>query len=381
MIVLESFDYYEILEIQRTNDKEIIKKAYRKMALKYHPDRNPDDKQAEEMFKRVNEAYEVLSDDSKREVYDRYGKEGLQNNGFSGFSGRDFGDIFGDLGSIFESAFGGGFGGFSSGGKRRQQAKFQEDLAIELHLSFKEAVFGCKKSIEIEYKSCCEKCGGNGAKDGKTQTCVQCQGKGQVYIQQGFMAISQTCPYCKGSGESVAEKCKSCDAKGYHLVKEKFEVDIPEGIDDENRLRVPKRGNLLKKGGSRGDLYIIMRVENDDHFIRDGDNLYVEVPVFFTSIVLGATIKVPTLRGEVDLHIPQNAKDSQQFVFKNEGVKNVRSVAKGALIAVIKIIYPNKLSEEQRELAQKLHESFGYEGEPHKSIFEELCSKVKSWFS
>ncbi|WP_104698027.1 MULTISPECIES: molecular chaperone DnaJ [unclassified Helicobacter] len=379
---MENFDYYEILEIQRTSDKEVIKKAFRKMALKYHPDRNPDDKEAEEMFKRINEAYEVLSDDAKREIYDKYGKEGLQSNGFSGFSGRDFSDIFGDLGSIFESAFG-DFGSFSSGRSRsrKRNVKFQEDFAIELHLSFKEAIFGCKKTIDLEYKTCCEKCNGSGAKDGKVQVCPHCQGRGQVFIQQGFMAIGQTCPHCKGSGESASESCKDCNAKGYHLVKESFEVTIPEGIDEGNRLRVPNRGNLTQKGGTRGDLYIVARVEDDEHFIRDGNNIFVEVPVFFTSIVLGATIKVPTLRGEVDLHIPQNTKDSEQFVFRGEGVKDVRSGAKGSFVAVVKIIYPKKLSDEQRELVQKLHESFGYEGEPHKSIFEEVCSRIKSWFS
>lgn len=374
---MESFDYYEILEVEKTSSKEVIKKAYRKMALKYHPDRNPDDKQAEEMFKRINEAYEVLSDDSKREIYDRYGKEGLQNNGFGGFSGGDFGDIFGDLGSIFESAFGGGFGFRSSG---RNRAKFREDLEVELELSFKEAVFGCKKSIDIEYKTCCEDCGGNGAKGGQMQTCAHCKGKGQVFVQQGFMAIGQTCRHCGGSGEAPSQACESCEGKGYHFVEESFEVDIPEGIDEGNRLRVSQRGNLLQKGGRRGDLYILMRVESDEHFIRDGDNIFVEVPVFFTSIVLGASIKVPTLRGEVKLDIPKNTKDSEQFVFKNEGVKNVRTGRKGALVAVVKILYPNKLNEEQKALAQKLHESFGYESEPHKSIFEEVFARIKGWF-
>ena len=208
---MDTFDYYEILEITRTSDKETIKKAYRKMALKYHPDRNPDDKTAEEQFKRINEAYEVLSDDSKRQIYDQYGKEGLQNSGFSGFSGRDFSDIFGDLGSIFESAFGANFG-FS--GKRQSGGKYNLDEIISLELSFKEAIFGCKKEIHNSFKVACKDCGGNGAKDGKVQQCKDCGGKGQVYIRQGFMTFAQTCPTCKGEGVKISEKCPKCKGKG-----------------------------------------------------------------------------------------------------------------------------------------------------------------------
>ena len=375
---MESFDYYEVLEIERTSDKETIKKAYRKMAMKYHPDRNPDDKEAEEQFKRVNEAYEVLSDDSKREIYDRYGKDGLRNGGYDGFSGADFSDIF----SVFENAFGGfGFGFGSDSRSQRKQAKFQEDLAIEVFLSFKEAVFGCKKKIEIKYKSCCEKCNGTGAKDGKIQKCKQCDGRGQVFVKQGFMAIGQTCPQCNGSGEKIEQICPQCNALGYEEVQESFEVDIPEGVDEGNRLRVGGRGNLLFKGAKRGDLYIVMRVEEDPHFIRDGDNVLVEVPVFFTSIILGETISLPTLRGEKQLHIPQGTKDGQQFVFRNEGIKNIRSGRLGSFVAIVKITYPKKLNAEQQELAQKLHESFGKESVPYKNIFEEVLSRIKNWFS
>lgn len=371
-------EYYEILEIGVTDDKDVIKKAYRKMALKYHPDRNPNDKEAEEMFKKVNEAYEVLSDDNKREIYKRYGKEGLKNGG--GFGGADFGDIFGDLGSIFESAFG-GFGGGFGGSSRRRQAKFSADLEIHLDLTFKEAVFGCKKKIDLEYKSYCKDCNATGAKDGKLETCPHCKGKGQVFVQQGFMAIGQTCPHCSGSGQSSATPCKTCKGKGFELKRESFEIDIPEGVDNGNTLRVPGRGNLLSKDDQRGVLYVQMQIEEDEHFVRDGDNIFVEVPVFFTSIALGVTIKVPTLRGEVELKLPQGTRDKEQFVFRNEGVKNVRSGRKGAFVAVIKTIYPDKLNETQKELLEKLHESFGVESEPHKNIFESVCDKIKNWFS
>lgn len=372
---MEQFDYYEILEITRTSDKESIKKAYRKMALKYHPDRNPDNKEAEEQFKRVNEAYEVLSDDAKREIYDKYGKEGLQNSGFSGFSGRDFSDIFGDLGSIFESAFGGSFG-FST--QKRRVEKYSLDELMGLELSFKEAAFGCKKSISNKYKVACEDCSGTGAKDGKLNTCKDCGGKGQVYMRQGFMTFAQTCPTCNGVGESVSEKCKSCKGSGYKLKDENFEVHIPEGIDDGNRIRLSNRGNA-DKSGKRGDLYIAVSVAEDSNFIRDGSNVYIEVPVFFTSIVLGATLKIPSLRGELELKIPPNTRDKEQFVYEGKGIKDVNSAYYGKFIAQIKITYPKKLNSEQKALVEKLQDSFGVDSQPYKNVFEECFAKIGRW--
>lgn len=371
---METFDYYEILEITRTSDKETIKKAYRKMALKYHPDRNPDDKNAEEQFKRINEAYEVLSDDSKRQIYDKYGKEGLQNSGFSGFSGRDFSDIFGDLGSIFESAFGGNFG-FSS---QKSKGAYNLDEIIGLELSFKEAVFGCKKEIHNSFKVACGDCKGTGAKDGKLETCKDCGGKGQVYMRQGFMTFAQTCPTCKGAGQKSAEKCPKCKGSAFEMSSESFEVNIPEGIDDGNRIRIGGRGNA-DKNGKRGDLYIAVSVAEDEVFVRDGENIYMEVPVFFTSIVLGTTLKIPSLRGELELKIPPNTRDKEQFVFDNEGVKDVNSAYRGKFVAQIKITYPPKLNVEQKALVEKLQESFGVESEPYKNLFEECFAKIKQW--
>lgn len=371
---METFDYYEILEITRTSDKETIKKAYRKMALKYHPDRNPDDKNAEEQFKRINEAYEVLSDDSKRQIYDKYGKEGLQNSGFSGFSGRDFSDIFGDLGSIFESAFGGSFG-FSS---QKSKGAYNLDEIIGLELSFKEAVFGCKKEIHNSFKVACGDCKGTGAKDGKLETCKDCGGKGQVYMRQGFMTFAQTCPTCKGAGQKSAEKCPKCKGSAFEMSSESFEVNIPEGIDDGNRIRIGGRGNA-DKNGKRGDLYIAVSVAEDEVFVRDGENIYMEVPVFFTSIVLGTTLKIPSLRGELELKIPPNTRDKEQFVFDNEGVKDFNSAYRGKFVAQIKITYPPKLNAEQKALVEKLQESFGVESEPYKNLFEECFAKIKQW--
>lgn len=377
---MESFDYYEILEVDKNSDKESIKKAYRKMALKYHPDRNPDDKNAEEMFKKINEAYEVLSDEDRRQIYDRYGKEGLKNNGFSGFSDRDFGDIFGDLGSIFESAFGSGFNFGGSGRKKETfRAKFSADYRYELNLTFKEAVFGCKKNIQTKYKAHCKECDGSGAKDGKRENCPDCGGKGQIFIRQGFMTFAQTCPRCSGEGNIVREKCPKCSGNGFNFVEETFEVNIPEGINNGNKMRVVGRGNSFKNG-SRGDLYIETFVEQDDYFVRDDSDIYIQVPVFFTSIPLGTHVKIPSLRGELELNIPPNSEDGARFTFRSEGIKKINRNIYGNLTAVIKIIYPQKLTDKQRELLLELHNSFGYENQPYESIFEECFNKIKGWF-
>ncbi|WP_205585509.1 molecular chaperone DnaJ [Helicobacter mehlei] len=369
---MESLDYYEMLGVERTADKESIKKAYKKLALKYHPDRNLGDKEAEEKFKEISEAYSVLADDQKRQIYDRYGKQGLEGRGMGGGFG-DLGDIFADLfgeDSIFSNAF--GFG------KRQPQSKIPKDLLVPLELSFKEAVFGCKKNIKLDFKAWCGACQGSGAKEGKTQTCPHCQGRGQSFIQQGFMTLASTCTHCQGKGQVVKEKCGSCKGQGFIVQKEEFSLDVPEGIDAQNRIRVARRGNEYQQG-MRGDLYLEAVVEEDEHFVRRGNDIYIEVPVFFTSIPLGSKIMVPSLKKELELQIPPNTADHAPFIFKNEGVKDVNSSRRGNLIAVVKIVYPQKLDEKQKELLIKLHESFDYESEPYKNVFEVCYGKVKHW--
>ena len=360
------FEYYEILQVSKTATKQEIKKAYRKLAMKYHPDRNPDDKEAEEMFKKINEAYEVLSDDEKRAIYDRYGKAGLDGHmgssgGFSGFE------------DIFEEFF--GFGGRSR--KPQRQTPYNLDILYELEIEFKEAVFGVKKEIEFDYFTICSKCDGTGAK--KSHTCETCGGQGQVFIRQGFMSIGQTCPHCNGSGIIIDEECEECKGAGYNINKDKVEIDLPAGVDTGMRMRVSGRGNedFNKR---RGDLYIDITVKEDKVFKRRDDDIFVEVPVFFTSAILGDTIKIPTLTGEKELEIKPHTKDGKKYLFKGEGISNVHTGIKGNLIAILKIIYPEKLTDEQKELLEKLHQSFGKEVHHHKSIFEEAIDKVKGWF-
>lgn len=367
---MEEFDYYEVLEVNRTASGDEIKKAFRRLAMAYHPDRNPDNPQAEEQFKKINEAYEVLSNEEKRATYDRYGKAGLQGVGSSGgMSG--FGDIFGD---IFEGFFGGG----SRRRSQRDDLTFQLDVALAFTLEFKEAVFGCKKEIEVSYKVACQECKGSGAK--KKEICPDCQGQGQIGIRQGFMTFAQTCPRCQGDGKIVVEKCPKCNAKGYKTQKEKIKIDIPEGVFQGARIRVSQKGNE-GKNGERGDLYIQISIKDDEHFIRDGENIYVEVPVFFTTILLGGGLKIPSLRGELELNIPVGSKDRTQFIFEGHGVKSIQGNYYGDLIAEIKIVYPKKLTGEQKELAQKLQASFGDHSQPHKSTLKKAFDKAKKWFS
>jgi molecular chaperone DnaJ len=373
---LNEICYYELLEVRKDAGQSEIKKAYRKMAMKYHPDKNPDNKEAEDMFKEINEAYQVLSDEQKRQVYDRYGKEGLEGHGArqgaGGFGGFD------DLSSVFEEMFSGGFGG----SQRREQKTYSYNLdtEIQIDLEFNEAVFGTTKEIHYSYKTACNSCKGTGAKGGKLSSCGTCDGAGQVHMRQGFMTFAQTCPTCNGAGKSVKDRCKPCNAKGYEEVKEGFEVTIPEGINTGNRMRVGDKGNIAPNG-TRGDLYVNIKVIEDENFIRHDSDIYMELPIFFTQIALGTTLNIPGIRGELELKIPKNSKDKEQFTFRNEGVKDVNSSRKGNFVVQINIQYPTSINEEQKELLNSLNESFGIESQTHKHSCTTMFDKVKSWFS
>lgn len=371
-------DYYELLGVDRNADKSTIKKAYRKMAMKYHPDKNPGDHEAEENFKAVNEAYQVLSDEEKKSIYDRYGKQGLEGHGQGGGFG---GGGFDDLSSVFEEMFGSAFGGGGRGSRRQRKTyNYNLDIAVDVNLEFNEAVFGCNKEIDYKYKTACKPCKGTGAKDGKLDTCKTCGGQGQVHARQGFMTFAQTCPTCEGTGQAASSSCKKCSGTGYDEVKDSFKVDIPEGVNDGMRIRVSNKGNIAPDG-TRGDLYLQIHVREDSHFVRHDDDIYLEAPIFFTQVALGASIKIPGLRGELELEIPAGAKDKQQFKFRGEGVKSVQGYGKGDLVVQITIEYPKSLNEEQQELLEKLQESFGVESKPSETNFENMFDKVKKWFS
>jgi len=364
-------DYYEILQVSRSATGAEIKKAYRKLALKYHPDKNPGDKEAEERFKLINEAYGVLSDEEKRAIYDRYGKEGLERQG-AGFSSSSMDDIM----DIFNSMFGGAFGDFGGGRRRESGLKYPLDLEVEMDLSFSEAVFGVEKEFTLKYKAPCSSCNGSGAK--KMAQCKTCNGQGQIVMRQGFMTFAQECPHCNGTGQIIEERCSDCLSKGYQEKRESITISIPAGVDSGNRLRVPAKGNEDKRG-RRGDLYILFYVADDEHFVRDGNNLYIEVPVFFTQCILGESVKIPSLEGEIELKLKPATRDREQFIFKGKGIKDVHSGRRGDLIAQIKMTLPKKLNSKQKELLENLQESFGVESHPHKSKFESAFEKVKKW--
>jgi len=374
---MEELSYYEILEVSKSADKSTIKKAYRAMAKKYHPDKNPGDEEAEHKFKLCNEAYQCLSDEQQKSLYDRYGKEGLQGMG----GGRRSSGGFDDLGSMFEEMFN-GFGG--GGGRRSRQnpadmEKYALDMNVEMYISFNEAIFGCEKEIEFSYKNACKNCKGTGAKNGKLSTCKQCGGQGQVAMQQGFMTFSQTCPACQGSGSAATDPCKSCHGAGYDEVRESVTVKVPKGIDTGNRLRVSGKGNIGKRG-SRGDLYVTFEVRPDKHFIRDENDVHIEIPVFFTQAITGETLTIPSLTGELELKLDVGTKDKQRFTFRGEGIDDVHGHGKGDLVAHVSITYPKKLNDEQLELISKLQESFGLESKPHEGVLNSAIDKMKGWF-
>ncbi len=271
-------------------------------------------------------------------------------------------------------------GGGSSRRSRANSDKYPLDLATQMDISFHEAVFGCDKEIKFRYKKACKSCKGTGAKGGKLSSCAQCGGKGQVYMRQGFMTFSQTCPVCHGEGTAASEKCPDCRGQGFEEVSESVSIKVPAGVDNENRLRVSGQGNI-GKNGNRGDLYVTFYVQDDEHFIRRGNDVYLEVPVFFTQAVLGESIKIPSLTDELELKLDIGTKNKQNFRFKGEGIADVHGHGKGDLIAQVTLTYPKKLTDEQVELLSKLQESFGLdEAKPHEGIFESTFDRVKSWF-
>lgn len=358
-------DYYEILEVSRTATISEIKSSYRKLALKYHPDRNQGDKEAEEKFKKINQAYEILGNEEKRAMYDRYGEAGISGSSYSS-------DPFEDLGDIFASFFGGGFSDFA----KRDLDKYMLDIEINITLEFKEAIFGTNKDIKYKIKTPCKECDGSGSKDKNTKTCPYCKGKGKISKRQGFVNFVQTCPECQGSGQIIKEKCPKCKGKTYQEEEVSLNFNVPKGVDNGMRIRIANKGNV-SKNGEVGDLYIEIRVKEDKLFKRYDDNLFIQVPIFFTQAILGESILIPTLSGdkkELKLHV--GTKDKERFIIKNEGVENINTKITGNLIVEIDIKTPKKLDEKQTKLLKELQESFNID---HKNNKESILDKTKSW--
>jgi molecular chaperone DnaJ len=372
-------DYYKVLDLPRTATEAEVKKAYRRLAMKFHPDRNPGDKDAEENFKEAKEAYEVLSEADKRAIYDQHGHAGIdasrQGAGRSGAAGTDaFGEMFGEM-------FGDIFGGGRRGGGGRQVFR-GADLKYELPLDLNQAVFGHAAEIDIAKLSECETCGGSGAAKGhKPVICETCNGVGQVRISQGFFQLQQPCPKCRGSGTIIKNPCDSCLGQGRVRRSKRLAVKIPAGVDTGDRIRLSGEGESGRNGGPSGDLYVEVHVRAHDIFDREGADLLCEVPVSFATAVLGGSIDVPTLEGHVSLKVPSETQSGTQFRLRGKGVKPVRGGPHGDLFCTVVVETPVSLSGEQREMLRKFEESLKKDASKHAPRGESFFAGVKRFFS
>ena len=340
-------DYYEVLNVDRNASDADLKKAYRKLALQYHPDRNPGDAAAEEKFKEAAEAYDVLSDAQKRQLYDRFGHQGLEGSGFSGFSG--FEDIFSSFGDIFEDFF-----GLGSGRGSRSRHQRGADLRYDLSLTFLEAAFGVEKELSLEKMDTCETCGGSGCQSGtQPETCNFCRGTGQMARSQGFFTVRTTCPHCRGTGQMIADPCRDCRGTGQIKTRKTVSVKIPAGVDTGSRLRLTNEGEAGRQGGPRGDLYVFIHVEPHDFFERDNSDVICRVPLSFVQAALGDTISVPTLEEEKKLRIPKGTQYGDVFRFNGEGIPSLRTGRRGDQIIQVIIKTPTGLSKKQESLLKE----------------------------
>jgi molecular chaperone DnaJ len=365
-------DYYEVLEVGRSTSEEEIKRAYRKLAVKFHPDKNPDDPHAEEKFKELGEAYDVLMDADKRAAYDRFGHAAFEQGG--GFRG-GFHDPF----DIFREVFGGsGIGGgifetfFGSVGGHGEDRQRGADLRYDMQITLEEAASGAEKEIEVRKLDVCDKCGGTGAESGsRSITCPLCGGRGQVISSRGFFQVSQTCPRCRGVGHIVEKPCRGCDGEGRLEKPSRIDLKIPAGIADGSRLRSPRNGEVGIRGGPQGDLYVVVHVQEHKVFQRDEDNLYCEVPIAFTLATLGGEVPVPTLEGKANLKVPAGAQSGQMFKLRGKGIVHVNGRERGDLLVRIMVEVPTRLNAEQRAKLQEFAELCGEENTPlGKSFFD-----------
>ncbi len=367
-------DYYEILGVERSADEREIKKAYKRLAMKYHPDRNPDNPEAEEKFKEVKEAYEILTDAQKRAAYDKFGHAGVDPNqaGPGGFGGgADFGDVFGDI-----------FGDIFGGGRRGQRAARGADLRYNMELTLEEAVRGVSKEIKVPTLVECDECHGSGARTGTSaQTCPTCHGSGQVQMRQGFFAVTQACPHCHGKGKIITDPCRKCHGDGRVQKTKTLSVKIPAGVDTGDRIRLAGEGEAGEFGAPAGDLYVQVHVKEHPIFVRDANNLYCEIPISFTTAALGGEVAVPTLDGRVMLKIPSETQTGRMFRLRGKGVRSLRSGTEGDLLCKAVVETPVKLSDEQKELLKQLEDSLNGSGvKTHKPKADGFFEGVKRFF-
>jgi molecular chaperone DnaJ len=370
-------DYYEVLEVSKDASERDIKKAYKRLAMKLHPDRNAGDKDKEELFKEVKEAYEILNDDQKRAAFDQYGHAAFEQggNGGGGFGGgfggggQDFGDIFGDI-------FGGG-----RGGGRQQRQQRGSDLRYNLELSLEDAVRGKTLEIKVPTYVSCDPCDGSGAKKGTTvKTCPTCHGHGQVQMRQGLFAVQQTCPTCNGKGKVIQTPCPICRGQGRVEKTKTLSVKIPPGVDTGDRIRLSGEGEAGEHGAPAGDLYVQANVRDHKIFVRDENNLYCEVPISFTTAALGGEIEVPTLEGKVKLKIPKETQTGKMFRLRGKGVKSVRSHSIGDLMCKVVLETPVNLSGDQADLLRQLDDKMGKSTIKHSPKETGFFDGVKNFF-
>ena len=374
-------DYYEVLGVDRNIGEEDLKRAYRKLAVKYHPDKNPGDHEAEEKFKELGEAYEALSDPNKRAAYDRYGHAAFQNGMGGGGGGfHDPFDLFKEVfsggggGGVFEQFFGGGGGGVDSSGRQRGS-----DLRYDMQITLEEAAKGCEKEIEIRKLDACEPCAGSGAQKGsKAVTCPTCRGRGQVVASRGFFQVAQTCPACHGSGRIIEKPCPSCQGEGRVEKTSRVKIKIPAGIDSDSRLRSTGGGEAGLRGGASGDLYVVVHIKEHEVFTRNGMDLACEVPIPFTTAALGGEIRVPTLDGAVSLKIPAGTQSGSTFRIRGLGMPALQGLAKGDILTYVQVEVPTRLDSAQREALERFAELCGEENNPiHTSFYD----RIKSFFA
>ena len=368
---MDKRDYYEVLGVDRGASSEDLKKAYRRLAMKFHPDRQSTDPKAEEKFKEASEAYEILNDEEKRAAYDRFGHAGVDPNqgGASGFEG-SFSDIFGD---VFGDIFGGSRG-------RSDGVSRGSDLRYNLNLTLEQAVGGDTIEIKIPVMTACADCDGTGCAPGSSPTtCPDCNGTGQIRVSQGFFSLQQTCPRCRGQGRTITDPCRSCGGSGRVEKSKTLSVKVPAGVDNGDRIRLTGEGEAGLRGGPPGDLYVQVEVKDHPIFVRDGRHLYCEVPISFPDAALGGQMEVPTLDGRVNLKIPKETQTGKVFRLRGKGVTQVRGGGVGDLLCKVQIETPVELTQQQKELLEKFKESLG-ENEKHSPKERSWFSGVKSFF-